>query len=304
MSNTKYSIKVETKHWYILFILVLFWGSSFAFNKIAVRDISPMWVVALRISIGAVLLIAYLFAKRLKFVPTKEHIAWFVGLGALGTVAPFTLISWGVQFVPSSIAGILMATVPLAVIILAHFILPDEKLSSRKASGFLIGFVGVVILVGVGGVTQLQNGTMQLWALLGITLAALCYALNGTLARHMPRIGNVEKSVGVLLAAALMALPMAWIFEPNGLVGANSASLLAVIVLGIFPTALATVLLFKVLTEAGASFLALSNYLVPVFAVFLGVTFLGETLVWSDWVGFGLVLSGILITERKKKPAS
>lgn len=153
--------------------------------------------------------------------------------------------------------------------------------------------------MGIGGGATLNDGPLQLWALLAITGAAICYALNGTTARLMPDMTNASKSAGVLVAAAIVSMTASLVLEPSGLSDVSMASLLAVIALGIFPTAIATILLFMVLREAGASFLALSNYLVPVFAVLVGVALLGETLQWSDWLGLALVLCGIFITERR-----
>lgn len=292
------------RHWYILALLVVLWGTSFASSKIAVETISPLWVVALRISIGAVLMLAYLACRRDRLSGRLQHWLWFLWLALLGTVLPFTLISWGVRHIPSGVAGILMAAVPLGVIVLAHFLLADEQLTRRKAVGFLVGFIGVSVLVGVGGSMSFESGgPLQLWALLGVTGAAICYALNGTTARLMPEMTNASKSAGVLLVGAIIALPLAIFLSPDGLDRASLASLVAVLTLGIFPTALATILLFVLLKEAGASFLALSNYLVPVFAVLIGVALLGESLQWSDWLGLTLVLCGIFITERHNRPA-
>lgn len=293
-----------TRHWYILAILVSLWGTSFASTKIAIETIPPIWVVALRISVAACLLLIYLSIRQGRFSALlsrkRKHWLWFLWLAMSGTVLPFLLISWGVQHVPSSIAGILMATVPLGVIIFAHIFLPDERLNRRKISGFLIGFVGVACLVGVGGLSSFQSEPNQLWALLGIAVAALCYALNGVTARLMPEMSNAAKSAGVLLVGALLSLPLAFWVSPDGLKNASMESLWAVLALGIFPTALATILLFIILKEAGASFVSLSNYLVPIVAVMAGVIFLDEGLQWSDWAGLALVLCGIFISERRR----
>jgi drug/metabolite transporter (DMT)-like permease len=289
------------RHWYLLMILVGLWGTSFATTKIAVETIPPVWVSALRISIGACLIVMYMFLRKQQLTMRWQHWLWFFWLALMGTVIPFMLISWGVQHVPSSIAGILMATVPMAIIVLAHLLLPDEPLTPRKMAGFVIGFIGVVFLVGLGGLKSLESGPFQTLSLMGITAAAFCYALNGTTARLMPEMSNTVKTAGVLIVGTLISVPFAFILSPDGLKDASTTSLLAVLALGIFPTALATILLFIILREAGASFIALSNYLVPVFAVATGVSLLGEVLQWNDWVGLVLVLSGIFVTERRKK---
>lgn len=300
MPSTPSLSERQPRHWQLLLLLVVLWGSSFATNKIAVETITPIWVVALRIVIGAAIMLVYMWARGQRLSRTPTHWLWFIWLGGLGTVLPFLLISWGVLHVPSSIAGILMAAVPLGVIVLAHMLLPDERLTMRKAAGFLIGFAGVTLLVGLGGFATLEAEPLALWALLAITGAAFCYALNGTTARLMPDMANTPKSSGVLLAAALIALPLAVILEPSGLVNASWRSLWAVLALAIFPTALATIILFWMLKEVGASFVAISNYLVPVFAVLVGVIGLGERLQWSDWMGLALVLCGILVSEGRR----
>ena len=153
-----------------------------------------------------------------------------------------------------------MATVPLSVIVLGHILLPDEKLTRRKAVGFLIGFAGTALLVGASGLQGFQTSTLQIWSLLGITLAALCYALNGTTARLMPEMANTPKATGVLIAASIMTLPAALIIAPDGLREVSIESWIAVLALGLLPTALATVLLFLLLREVGVTFVALSNY--------------------------------------------
>lgn len=289
------------RHWYMLMILVVLWGTSFAITKITVETIPPVWVCALRIAIGAGLMLVYMLVRQQRLSLRLQHWLWFFWLALLGTVIPFMLIAWGVQHVPSSVAGILMATVPMAIIVLAHLLLPDEPLTRRKIAGFVIGFIGVVFLVGLGGLQSLESGPIQTWSLLGITTAAFCYALNGTTARLMPDMSNTVKTAGVLIAGTLVSVPLAFILSPDGLKDATMASLWAVVALGTFPTALATILLFAILREAGASFIALSNYLVPVFAVITGVMLLGEVLQWNDWTGLALVLSGIFVTERHKK---
>src|SRR5918993_4001639 len=145
--------------WAALLFLVSVWGSSFAFTKTAVETLSPMWVAAGRIGVGALVVclvgLAALGGKRLAAIPGRKWL-WFLWFGVIGNVVPFLLIAWGMRHVPSSVAGILMRALPLAVLVLAHATLPDERMTPRAAAGFLIGFAGVVALVGSSGLSELR----------------------------------------------------------------------------------------------------------------------------------------------------
>ena len=142
--------------WMMFLALVLFWGSSFALTKVAIETISPLWVMTLRLVMGAVILYAMMHLEGLSLPLDPNSLAWFAGLGIIGSVLPFFLISWGTLHLSSGLVGIMMALVPLVTITLSHFMLPDEPMNMTKFIGFSIGFVGLVTLVGPQFLTDIS----------------------------------------------------------------------------------------------------------------------------------------------------
>lgn len=284
--------------WLLLGGLVAFWGSSFALTKIAVETITPIWVVVLRLSTGAAIVwaLALVHGER----PPRDPFAWgwFAWLGATGAVLPFFLISWGTKYIDSGLAGILIGTVPITVVVLSHFVLPDEPMNRYKAAGFASGFAGVILLIGPGNLTNLSGSGITLIAEFALLAAAVSFAVQAVTARRMPPMGVMLRAASVLLVSALSSIVIALVVSPQGLAGASLPGLLAAAALGLFPTALGALALFRLLDRAGAGFVAMSNYLIPVWALLTGMLFLGEKLTWNMAAGFALILAGIAVSEH------
>lgn len=279
-------------------MLVLIWGTAFALIEIALADVGPWWLTASRIGIAALLLTAVLLARGESLPVDVRSWCWFAWLGAVGNVAPFVFISWGQQSVPSSIAGILMASMPLMVIVLAARLLPDEPLSKAKIGGFTLGFVGLALMMDPGEWLQWRSAGAELLAPLAVLLGALGYALNSVTVRMMPPLSGLVLASGVIIAASIEALIGAILFEPlPGLIATDVW--LSILALAVFPTALGALILYPLVRRAGASFVAITNYLVPVCAVIVGVVFLSEQLQTTDYTGLCLILLGIAIAQYR-----
>lgn len=291
-----------TTNWAGLLALVVIWGSSFAVTKIAVADLTPLWIVAYRLCVGAGFLAVVSVWRGERLTLTPCYFGWYVALAIIGTVGPFFLISWGVERTDSTIAGILMATVPLIAIGLAHLLLPDERLTVRKATGFMVGFVGLLVVLGLDQVTGLKFGAGGLAGEFALIGAAVCYAVHGVMVRLAPPMTPVQLATGEFGIGAVIALALAMAVDPAGFLPGSAAAAFAVLALGIFPTALAGLVLFWLLARAGVGFVAYCNYLIPVFAAGLGVLVLGEALAINVLVGLGIILSGIAISETRKMP--
>jgi len=289
--------------WALLATLVVVWGSSFAATKIGVETISPTWMVALRMAVAALVLVPLAFLRGPGLPKPSAQWGWLVLLTLLGYLAPFWLISWGTQYIASGLSGILMAMVPLAVIMLAHFFLPDEPLTKLKLAGFATGFAGVIVLLGPDKLANLAAQGIAFWAQIAVLGATLCYAVHGVVARRMPlALPSTVLAASVTLLGGAAMVAFAAISEPDGLVKASTASLAAAVTLGLFPTALATIILYVILRTAGASFLSMCNYLIPGFAVILGAIALGERISLGAMTGLVLILGGIAISEGRWKP--
>jgi drug/metabolite transporter (DMT)-like permease len=292
-----------TRDWLTLAVLVVTWGSSFAMTKIAVASIDPAWVMALRLAVAGVFLAAIVTLTRRQWPSNRRLWAWFAGLGLIGHAVPFFLISWGTQFISSGLSGVLMGAIPLFVIVLAHIFLPDEKLTRMKTLGFVIGFIGLMIVLGPEKLLRFEGQGMALVGEIAILIACVSYAVHALLARRIPFQGPVEQAASVCLSGGIMGLIFAGLYAPHGLAQATPLAYLCVIGLGIVPTATATLLVYAIVRSAGVSFVSYSNYLVPVYALALGAVVLGETLTPNVGIGLGLILLGIAASRMRMRNA-
>lgn len=290
-------------HWVLLLSLVVMWGSSFMLTKVAVSAIAPASVVAGRLVIAAVILLSALTVMGRRLPRWGRHWVFFIAMAVMGNCLPFWLISWGQQGIDSGVAGILMAVMPLATLLLAHVFVEGERLTIIRASGFVTGFAGIVVLVGSEAVLELTGSGSDLLPELAVLAGALCYAVATIIARRRPDSDALVAATGVAIAASLIITPVAAVTDNPEIAGIAGASLAAVAILGVVSTALATVVYFKLIALAGPSFLSLINYLIPLWAVLMGVIALDEKPDWTALGALALVLSGIALSELKR-PAS
>ncbi|MGR3723774.1 DMT family transporter [Abyssibius alkaniclasticus] len=288
--------------WVILALVGLVWGTSFPVMRVALQDQTPLNVAALRIAFAAVVIWGIARARGLRLpgfqgVDRRIWLASF-GMAVLSNALPFSLLLFSLAYVSAGFAGITMALVPLLVLPLGHVLLPDQPMTGRRALGFTIGFIGVVVLIGPGVFSPGAGGWTEVIAQLGCILAALCYALGSIVTRRAPPGPTLVFSSAALLLAALIMLPVAFIVEGAPQM-ATPLSWATVAYLGLVPTALATLMLVFLIKREGPAFLALANYQVPIWAVVLGVVFLDETLPSRFMAALVLVLAGLAISQAK-----
>src|SRR5262245_58740880 len=274
----------------LLLLLGAIWGGSFLFIKIAVADIPPITVAATRIVLdGAVLAaVAKIHGQRL----SDLRRAWrpVLAMGALGTMLPFVLISWGETHIDSGLAAILMAAVPFSTILLAHVFVHDEPLSWGKIVGVFLGFAGVVVLIGPEALTSLGSETL---AQVAVLLATLCYSINGVIAKHVRQIGSELAGAGMLIAAAVCVVPLSLMLDRPWQLAPSWPSLAAVTTLGLLCTGVGYLLFFRIIASAGAGFVSLNNFLVPLCGVIWGAIVLSERLEPRAFVALILILAGV-----------
>ncbi len=284
-------------HWLLLFSLVAMWGSSYAATAVALETLSPAAIVAGRLVIAAAVLLAYLWLSGRR-LPTERRLwAWFALMALVGTILPFLAIAWGQKIIPSGVAGILMAVMPLFTLILAHFFV-GEPLTRQRVAGFVIGFAGMVVLVGPNALLAFDGAGLPLLAQLAVLFGALCYGANAILARLRPPTDATPAAVGVCVCGSVVMTPVAALEAPFTLSAVSWPSAAAVAALGLIATAVAIVVYFRLIAAAGPSFLSLINYLIPLWAVAVGALALGERPPLTAFIALVLVLSGIAISER------
>src|SRR5438874_7551353 len=289
--------------WLILSALVVAWGSSFAMTKVAVTRLDAAWVMALRLSVAGLVLAAVVVLSKRQLPWDMKLWGWFAWLGLIRHAAPFFLITWGTHYVTSGLSGVLMGAVPIFVIVLAHFFLPDEPLTPVKTAGFILGFIGLMIVLGPEKLLHLSAGGMSLGGEIAIIAGCMCYAVHGLFARRIPFRGPLEQATAVCLMGGVMGVIFAVIVAPSGLAGAPSSAYFAVLGLGLLPTAIATLLMYRLVRDAGVTFIAYSNYLVPVYALIFGAVTLGEELTWNVGAGLAFILAGIAVSRVRSRGA-
>jgi drug/metabolite transporter (DMT)-like permease len=289
--------------WFLIAVLVIAWGSSFVMSKLALKEVDPAWIAAARIVIGAAVVTAFAGARGQlpKFTTTKT--AYYAWLGLIGNALPFVLITWGMLFITSGVAGLLMGAIPLFTIALSHLLLPNEPLTATKTAGFLIGFVGIIVLIGADALFNISFSGNELIGELAVILGCLCYAVNGVTAKRFGTGGVYEQSSGVLILASVLAVTFALLTQPFPLHKISGSALLALIGLGLIPTGFATVVWFKAISRTGPSFTSITNYLVPVYAVAFGAILLGEPISWNVLAALALILVGVFVSRIKQQPS-
>ncbi len=279
----------------LLLALSAMWGSAFLFIKLGVASVPPATLAAARIVLGALILYAALRWRGLTLPPVGRGWLPYVAIALVGNGAPFFLISWGQQTVDSALAGILMAVMPLTTLLLAHFFVAGERMTVWRTGGFIVGFGGIVVLIGPGTTGGVSAPVL---AELAVLAGAVCYAANSVISRCLIKADFLVASSAVMLVASVMTVPLALLLDQPWTLTPSAGSLAAIVWLGIGPTALATLLYFKLIASAGPTFMALVNYLTPVVALLAGVGLLGEQPGSGALAGLSLILLGIAVSRR------
>ena len=283
-----------TANWLSIAALGLIWGATFMVVAIALEGYGPLTVACARTTLGAVaLLILMRVLQRPLPVFTPVMRRYLVAIGLLNTALPFALLSWGQQYVPSAFAGISMAALPLFVLPLAH-IFTDEKMSLRNTLGVVMGFIGAAVLIGPG-VLRIGTGWEPLGQLACIG-ASISYAVSSIMTRRCPPIDPLTMAALLLTVGSAALIPAMLIIEGVPSVG-DARPTIAIIVLGFIPTALAALIRVATIRSAGAIFMTLVNYQVPLWSMVFGALVLSEVLPLRFFIALGLILFGLAISQ-------
>ena len=286
----------------LLLLLAAFWGGSFALIKQTVGAYPPAFMSMVRLAIaGVVMLCIALFLR--ERIQWSARTAWMLLLiGIFGNSLPFSLIAWGQQVVDASLASILMGIMPLATLLLAHFFTGgDEPLSAGKVVGAIIGLAGLAILVGPSVLYRLGDDGVRQLAIVG---AAISYGINAVLTKSMLHQPRRAAAAALLLAGALTLFPVSLLSEDWSAIEPGSASTTVVVLLALFPTAMASLLVFIVLERQGAGFFSNVNFLVPLFGIVWAVALLGEALDPRALTALGVILTGLVIARQSAQKPS
>jgi len=287
----------------------MIWGSQFMLNELAIADFPPPVVAAGRTVIGFLTLavLVALTSSRRNPPPAAQGPAtglWgqYFLIGIFEATLPFYLVAWGQQHVDSGIAAILMGTVAIFVIVLAVLFVKDERFSLGNVLGVGLGFVGVVVLIGPGALSGLQDHVLGELAILG---GALSFAISLTLIKRLPaEIPAIVKARNILLCASIQIVPLTLILTPRAWsVDPTWQAMIAVLALGTLCAGIVYILFVKLIDRAGPTFASFSNFLIPLVGVLLGVLFLGEPLKLSHVAALALIILGLAATHLPARKA-
>ncbi len=301
----KINLSMGPAEWGMLIILSVLWGGSFFFVEVALQGLPTLTLVAIRVALAALALWAVALVRGLK--PPRSLKVWlaFAGMGLLNNVIPFSLIVWGQTEIASGLASIFNATTPLFAVVVAHVFLRDERATPMKIAGVVVGFVGVVVMIGPAALDGFGAAVVAQMAILG---AALAYAFAGVFGRRFKTMGldPILTAAGQVTASSVILTPVALVVDRPYLLPMPGGDVwISVIALALLSTALAYILYFRLLSSSGATNLLLVTFLIPVSAILLGVTLLGEELrpvhlVGMAFIGLGLsAIDGRLWKQRR-----
>ena len=278
----------------LLLGLATIWGGSFTLIAFTLDDFPPATMSMIRLFLGAAILgvIAIFLGERLAITSRTFVLLMLVGL--FGNAIPFTLIAWGQQVVDAGLASILMGIMPIATLVLAHFFTDDEPLTRWKLMGVCVGLVGLIILVGPAVLGRLGDDGIRQIAILG---AAISYGINAIITKSLLGLPRMAAGAGLVLAGALWLVPIAFVLEDFTAISPSAPSVWAIVLLAIFPTALAALLMFKIIDRQGAGFFGQINLFVPLAGVVWAYMFLNEALEPRAAFALLIILSGVAVSR-------
>src|SRR3954453_19160383 len=274
----------------LLALLATLWGASYTFIRLGVATIPPITLIAARTLIAGLLLLAIMRWRGLS-VPT-DAATWrrFLFQACLNSVIPWTMLAWGERALEAGLATILNSTSPIFAVLLSLGVSRCEALTTRKLLGVLTGMAGICLIVGVQALAGFGE---QLTAQILTVLAAVCYAGGAIFGRGFKDLDPIAPAAGSLVCGAAILIPASLLIERPWALAPSTGSVLALIALAAFSTALAFVIYFRLIRTLGSVGTTAQAYLrVPV-RVALGVVFIGERPSSTAWIGLACVVIGV-----------
>jgi drug/metabolite transporter (DMT)-like permease len=297
-STAPVPLRLGGLEWGLIALQSMLWGSSYFFIAVAQPELPALTIAALRTLPAAAVLLTIVLSLGYRLPATLAEWRLFIWFAAFNTVLPFLLIAWGQARATGGMAAILNATAPLFGIFLAHVLTQDEKLSLNKLLGILVGIVGVGILVGYDFAVGSRADVLARLALLA---APLCYVCANIYARN--RLGQYPPFVVAtmqMVGAIFIAFPLAFAIDrPWELSMPSLKALGAIVGMGVFGSALASLCHFTVLRRAGATNASLVTLIMPLTPIVLGGVFLGDRLTGRDIAGALVIAAALIIIDGR-----
>ncbi|MBR1153161.1 DMT family transporter [Bradyrhizobium sp. JYMT SZCCT0428] len=286
----------------LLLLLATLWGASYTFLKVAVETIPPVTLIAGRTLIAGLLLVAVMHGRGVRMPTDAANWRRFLFQACLNSVIPWVMVAWGAQALDAGVATILNSTAPIFTFFLTFAITRHEAVTSRKLIGVIAGMAGICLIVGVQALGGLGE---QLIAQIACVLAAVCYAGAAIFGRNFGGLDPMAPAAGSLLSGAAILIPLSLVVDRPWTLTPSMNSLLALLAIAVFSTALAFVIYFRLIQTLESVGATAQAYLRVPIGVAFGVTFLGEQLSSTVWIGLACVVVGVAamtIPARRAKP--
>jgi drug/metabolite transporter (DMT)-like permease len=279
-----------TFEYVLLLVLATLWGASYSLIKVGVETIPPVTLIAARTLIAAALLLAIVRWRGLRL--PRDGVTWrrFLIQACLNSAIPFTLIAWGERRVDAGLATVLNSTAPIFVFLLTAVITRHEPVTPRKLLGVVSGMAGVCLIVGAEALSGFGE---QLLAPLAIVAATVCYAGAAIFGKTFKDLDPILPAAGSLICGAAILLPASLMIDQPWTLLPSRDSMLALIGLSVFSTALALVIYFRLVHTLGSVGVTSQAYLRVPIGVAIGVVFLGEQLTLAALLGLTCVVVGV-----------
>lgn len=279
-----------TRDLVLLLTLSTLWGASYTFIKIGVETIPPVTFIAARTLIAGSILIGILRLRGLAL--PRDPAVWrrFLLQACLNSVVPFTLIAWAEQTVDAGLATILNSTTPIFTFLLTVLITRHEPVTGRKMFGVAAGLTGICLIIGV---EALEGVGRDLWSQLAILLASLAYGGAAIFGKNFKGLDPMMPAAGSMISGAIILVPVSLLVDRPWTLSPSTDSLLALLGLSVFSTALAFAIFFRLIQTLGSVGTTSQAYLRVPIGVGIGVVFLGETVSQTAWIGLACVIAGV-----------
>ena len=283
------------RYWALIILLGAVWGCSFLFNAILIREISPLWVSAGRVTIGAVICWLFFLGTRKPLPRDWSLYPQFLVLGILNYAIPFALFPYAEMTVASSIVGVINGMTPMTTVIVSQLWPGGEKATWNKSIGVVIGFIGAIILASP---SLGEGASAQIVGLLAALAATCCYALTLNYARRFKNVDSTVTASASLTGAALVSIPVALLFAGVPVI-TRIETWGALFGIGVFSTSFSFLLVYWLLPKVGATNLSLNTFITPISAILLGVLVLHERFQLVHIAGIIVIFLGLVFIDGR-----
>lgn len=279
----------------LLLFLTFVWASAFVAIKVAVPQVGPVWLAALRVCVGFTVLLPWAFYRGFMVPQSAKAWGFLILVSILNVTLPFLLISWAELTISAGMTSLLLGSGPLLALILSHLTTDDDKINIFKLIGIVLVFAGVALVVGRDALADVGSGNLM--AQLAVLGASACYAMSGAMIRQIKDVPPTRLATLILGLSAVELVALGLYYGLPDFSQVASDGWFSILYLGLLPTGIATILRYRLIWAVGASFFGLFMNLIPIFGVIMGAVLLSEIVPATTWIALGFIVAGLFVAR-------